>query len=68
MHLKNSLITTVKDAIADLEPVKIGGEYRKVNIAINRRKRMNDTSSTLLSMKITAVNPMENIKPIIRYR
>ncbi len=45
LHLKNSFITTVKDAIADLEPVKIGGETGRSNIAINRRKRMSDTLS-----------------------
>jgi len=44
-HLKKSLITTVKDAMADLEPVKIGGETGRSNIAINRRKRMSDTLS-----------------------
>jgi hypothetical protein len=44
-HLMKSLITTVKDAIADLEPVKIGGETGKSNIAMNRRKRMTDTLS-----------------------
>ncbi|KPL17462.1 MAG: hypothetical protein AMS26_00675 [Bacteroides sp. SM23_62] len=43
MHLRNSFITTVKDAVADLEPVKIGGETGRSNIAMNRRKRMNDT-------------------------
>jgi hypothetical protein len=46
-YLKNSLITTVKDAIADLEPVKIGGETGKSTIGINRRKRMSDTLSYL---------------------
>jgi len=44
-HLKNSLITTVKDAVADLEPVKIGGETGRSNIAMNRRKRLSDTLS-----------------------
>ncbi len=46
-NLKKSLITTVKDAIADLEPVKIGGETGKSTIGINRRKRMSDTLSYL---------------------
>ena len=41
--LRNSFITTVKDAMADLEPVKIGGETGRSNIAMNRRKRMDDT-------------------------
>jgi hypothetical protein len=45
LHLRNSLIKTVKDAIADLEPVKIGGETGRSNIAMNRRKRLSDTSS-----------------------
>ena len=43
LHLRNSFLNTVKDAIADLEPVKIGGETGRSNIAMNRRKRMNDT-------------------------
>jgi hypothetical protein len=47
MHLKKSLVTTVKDAMDDLEPVKIGGETGQSNIAINRRKRMSDTLSYL---------------------
>ena len=45
VHFKNSFITTVKDAIADLEPVRIGGETGRSNIAMNRRKRMSDTLS-----------------------
>lgn len=44
-QLKKSLISTVKNAIADLEPVKIGGDTGKSTIGINRRKRMSDTSS-----------------------
>jgi len=44
-HLMKSLVSTVKEAIADLEPVKIGGETGRSNIAMNRRKRMNDTLS-----------------------
>ena len=45
LHFKESFVKTVKDAMADLEPVKIGGENGTSNIAINRRKRMSDTSS-----------------------
>lgn len=43
LHLKDSFITTVKEAIADLEPVRIGGNTGRSGIAVNRRKRMNDT-------------------------
>jgi hypothetical protein len=46
-HLRTSFTSTVKDAMADLEPVKIGGETGRSNIGINRRKRMSDTSSYL---------------------
>jgi hypothetical protein len=42
-HLRESFITTVKDAMADLEPVKIGGDKGSSSIGINRRKRMKDT-------------------------
>jgi hypothetical protein len=42
-HFRSSFIRTVKDAMADLEPVKIGGEIGRSSIAMNRRKRMNDT-------------------------
>ena len=45
LHFKKSFVKTVKDAMADLEPVKIGGETGTSNIAINRRKRMSDTAS-----------------------
>ena len=44
---RKSFISTVKDALADLEPVNIGGETGRSNIAINRRKRMSDTLSYL---------------------
>ncbi len=47
LHFNNSFITAVKDAISDLEPVKIGGGTGRSNIAMNRRKRMNDTISYL---------------------
>ena len=39
------IVKTVKDAIANLEPVKIGGGIGKSYIAMNRRKRMEDTIS-----------------------
>jgi hypothetical protein len=44
-HLRKSFITTVQDALADLEPVKIGGASGSSFIAVNRRKRMKDTLS-----------------------
>jgi hypothetical protein len=44
-NLNNNFIKAVKDAIADLEPVKTGGGKGKSAIAMNRRKRMNDTIS-----------------------
>jgi neutral ceramidase len=44
-NLNNNFVKAVKDAIADLEPVKIGGGTGKSYIAMNRRKRMNDTLS-----------------------
>ncbi len=43
LHLRDHLIKTVKNAMADLEPVKIGGGTGKSSIAMNRRKRMEDT-------------------------
>ncbi len=46
-HFRKSFVTTVKYALADMEPVKIGGETGRSNIAINRRKRMSDTLSYL---------------------
>jgi len=39
------VISTVKNAIADIEPVKIGGGAGHSYIAMNRRKRMEDTLS-----------------------
>ncbi len=45
--LRSSFSKTVKAAMADLEPVKIGGETGRSTIAINRRKRMSDTLSYL---------------------
>ena len=46
-QLNIKFVSAVKDAIADLEPVKIGGGIGKSNIAMNRRKRMEDTTSFL---------------------
>jgi len=39
------VIATVKNAIKDCEPVKIGGEIGHSSIAMNRRKKMEDTVS-----------------------
>lgn len=36
-----------KEAIADLEPVRIGGGFGQSTIAVNRRKKMDDTISYL---------------------
>lgn len=46
-NLDYKIIETVKDAITDLEPVKIGGGFGISTIAMNRRKRMTDTLSYL---------------------
>jgi hypothetical protein len=46
-QLNNKFVSAVKDAIADLEPVKIGGGTGKSYIAMNRRKKMQDTISYL---------------------
>jgi len=46
-QLNNRFVTVVKNAVADLEPVKLGGGIGKSNIGMNRRKRMNDTISYL---------------------
>ena len=46
-QLNNKFITAVKNAIADLEPVKIGGAAGRSNIAMNRRKILEDTISYL---------------------
>jgi neutral ceramidase len=41
----NNVVKVVKDAIADMEPVKIGGGIGKSSIGMNRRKKMEDTLS-----------------------
>lgn len=46
-QLNNKFVSVVKDAIADLEPVKIGGGTGISNIAMNRRKILADTISYL---------------------
>lgn len=46
-QLNDKFASAVKDAIADLEPVKIGGGKGKSHVAMNRRKRMEDTISYL---------------------
>ena len=46
-QFNGNVVKAVKDAIADLEPVKIGGGTGKSSIAMNRRKRMGDTLSYL---------------------
>jgi neutral ceramidase len=46
-QFKGNILKAVKDAISDLEPVKTGGGTGRSNIAMNRRKRMQDTLSLL---------------------
>jgi hypothetical protein len=46
-QFSNHIVKAVKDAIADLEPVKIGGGTGHSNIGMNRRKRMEDTVSVI---------------------
>ena len=46
-QFNGNVVKAVKDAIADLEPVKIGGGTGKSSIAMNRRKKMEDTLSEL---------------------
>jgi neutral ceramidase len=45
-QLNAMFVTAVKNAITDLEPVKIGGGTGKSNIAMNRRHIMEDITST----------------------
>ena len=45
-QLNAKFVLAVKNAIADLEPVKIGGGMGRSNIAMNRRQIMDDTTST----------------------
>jgi neutral ceramidase len=44
-QFNNKVVEAVKNAIDDLEPVKIGGGTGTSHIAMNRRKRMSDTTS-----------------------
>ena len=44
-QLRGNIVLTVKNAIKDLEPVKIGGGTGKSTIGMNRRKQMTDTTS-----------------------
>ena len=44
-ELNGKIILTVKNALKDLEPVKIGGGTGKSTIAMNRRKKMEDIES-----------------------
>ena len=46
-QLNNKFISAVKEAVADLEPVKIGGGTGKSTVAMNRRKILTDTVSYL---------------------
>jgi neutral ceramidase len=46
-QLNNKFVSAVKDAITNLEPVKIGGGIGKSTIGMNRRKKMTDTTSYL---------------------
>ena len=45
--LNGKIVLTVKNAIKDLEPVKVGGGTGKSTIAMNRRKKMEDQESYL---------------------
>ncbi len=45
--LNDNFVKVVNDAISDLEPVKMGGGIGNSYIAMNRRKKMNDTISYL---------------------
>ena len=45
-QLNSKFVLAVKNAIADLEPVKIGGGTGRSNIAMNRRHIMEDITST----------------------
>jgi neutral ceramidase len=47
LHLYDNFIKVVMDAISNLEPVKTGGGIGRSDIAMNRRKRMTDTTSYL---------------------
>lgn len=47
LQMNDKFILAVKNAISDLEPVTIGGGTGKSNIAMNRRKKMEDTVSFL---------------------
>ncbi len=44
-QFKNRLVSTVKKAIGNLQPVRIGGGIGSSKIAMNRRKKMEDTFS-----------------------
>jgi len=44
-NFNGNVVSTVKKAIDNLEPVKIGGGIGSSNIAMNRRKKMEDTLS-----------------------
>ena len=44
-NFNNNVVKAVKDAIADLEPVKIGGGIGRSALGMNRRKKMEDTIS-----------------------
>jgi len=46
-RLNDRIVSTVEEAIKDLEPVKIGSGSGESFIAINRRKRMDETVSYL---------------------
>jgi hypothetical protein len=46
-QFKRNVVKLVKKTIADFEPVKIGGGTGKSNIAMNRRKKMENTVSNL---------------------
>jgi hypothetical protein len=46
-QLKGNIVLTVKNAIKDLEPVKIGGGKGVSTVAMNRRKKLEDITSVI---------------------
>jgi len=46
-QLNNKFLLAVKEAVSNLEPVKIGGGIGKSTIAMNRRKILEETTSNL---------------------
>ena len=46
-NFRSNIVKAAEDAVADLEPVKIGGGFGTSHIAMNRRKKMDDVVSYL---------------------